>query len=95
MSKEVTFTANETKQLGRTGDSSVVVVIVQADADLGGGTLEIQTKPSSRSGAGETLDGGNLVAGNQQQFYVGKDMIVDAKLSGATSPDATLLFSTL
>lgn len=69
-----------------TGFSSRIV----AGGSLGGGTLTLQTKDATQTGASfQTLD--TLAVGDSFEYRTGGNTIVTFVLSGATSPSATLI----
>lgn len=87
---------NGTFDLTKTLDFSEVIVQVADAADLGGGTVEFLAKPSSISGDGGTVITTNPVAvaaGHNERFIIGRDMVFQVKVSGATSPDIPVTFS--
>jgi hypothetical protein len=91
------ITANGTYDIQPTGQDIQVAVIVHADATFGSGTLTFLTRSVDESGDGETLDTNpsTIAAGHQQRFLIGKNMLLQAKLAGATSPDINITHTTL
>lgn len=95
MSGKTTLTANGTHRLCSTEDDAEVILIVDAAADLGGGTATVYAKPSCITGDGEALTDGALTVGGENRFVVGKDMIINIVVAGATGPSIPISFSTL
>lgn len=88
MSKK-TITADGTTFLYQSDlEDTEVVLKVAADAALGGGTLTVTSRHRSIAAPGETIVfDAALAAASQYVISLGKENILEAVLSGATSPD--------
>ena len=97
MSKTVTVTETGETFLIRTGQNAQVAVMVESIVTMDG-IITIACRPTTKSAGASPmipilLDGGALSAGEQQRFYVGRDMDVVVEHVGGASPDIGLVIS--